>query len=451
MSRASRNVTPSRLPSQHAYPNVARFPWAQTIVATLLAFLMFAGVASALMLADLDRQVKGAVLDTEDLGAADGMPVDSFEGRPVNILITGIDSRYGENEAVGAGTAEDEDTIRSDSTMIVHLSADRARTTVLSVPRDLMVDIPECVVADGSVMPEQYGQFNWAFSTGAVQDDLAGGIACVEATVEQLTGLDMDGFIIIDFAGFEKLINAMGGVELCIDEDMSDELAGLELSKGCHTLDGRQGLAFARARHDVGDGSDLQRIDRQQQLIGAMVAQALDSNIFSNMPQMYRFVQEAMQVAAFSRSLDTWRANSALLNSVRGTPPEDFRFVTVPWMYNPNDPNRVLLEEPAAGELFFSLVKDEPLPEGTIFRNLDNQTFIVGVGGEPVMIDEEGNPIKVTADGRVVPAPDREKLLPRNLPEREVFVEETPGEDPFFDGPLVEEPYVDDWASNEWE
>lgn len=408
MARASRAVSPSRLPSQHAYPNVTRFPWLQTILATVLAFMMFAGVSSALMLADLDRQVKGAVIDTGNLGAVeenDPFPTDNFEGRPVNILVSGIDSRYGENEAVGAGSTEDDNTIRSDSTMIVHLSADRSRTTVLSVPRDLMVEIPECVVADGSVMSAQYAQFNWAFSTGAVTDDLAGGIACVEATVEELTGLSIDGFIIIDFAGFEKLIDAMGGVDLCIDEDMSDELAGLELTEGCHRLTGVQGLAFARARHNVGDGSDLQRIDRQQQLIGAMVAQALNSSLFSNMPQMYQFVQEAMQVAAFSRSLDTWRANSALLNSVRHTPPENFQFVTMPWQYNPDDPNRVILEEPLASELSLSLVNDEPLPVGIIFRNLENQTFVVGPDGAPIMIDAEGNPVTVDENGQVVPAP----------------------------------------------
>lgn len=408
MSDSFRRVSPSRLPSQHAYPNIRRFPWIQTVLVTILALGTFVGVSSALVLNNLDQQVKGAVIDTENLGAVqteEPVPVDSFEGRPVNILVAGIDSRYGDNEAVGAGTSEDEDTIRSDVTMVVHLSADRTRTTILSIPRDLIVEIPECVLSDGSVSPAQYGQFNWAFSTGAGTDDLAGGIACVQATAEELTGLTMDGFIIIDFAGFERLIDALGGVNLCIDEDMSDELAGLDLKAGCHRLDGVTGLAFARARHDVGDGSDLQRIDRQQQLIGALVVQALDSNMFTDLPTLYQFVQEAMQIAGFSRSLDTWRANSALLNSVRHTPRENFQFVTMPWLYSPEDPNRVILEEPLASELDASLVNDQPLPPGVVFRDLSNQTFVVGPDGVPIMIDELGNPIVLDENGQAVPGP----------------------------------------------
>lgn len=403
---------PKRLPSQHAAVNARVFPWARTLFATLLAGALFVGTASSLIVANLDRQVKGAVLNTDHLGAVqdtkEEAPPDSFHGRSVNILIAGIDSRYGENDGIGSGTSETETSIRSDTTMVLHLSADRKSTTVMSIPRDLMTTIPSCVLSDGTVTYEQYGMFNSAFATGAVTDDLAAGIACTQATVEYLTGIDIDGFAVIDFAGFEKLIDALGGVEICLEEAIYDSggYTGLDLPAGCQVLDGEAGLDYARARHvNISDGSDISRIDRQQKLVGAIIAQVLDSNMLTDLPKLYAFMQESLQIAAFSSSLDDLRTDAGLVNSIRNTKREDFRFVTVPWGSDINDPNRVVTEEPLATDLFMALADDEDLPVGLIYRDLDNHRFIIGEEGESIMIDDEGNHVILDENGEMIPSP----------------------------------------------
>lgn len=399
-------------PSAHAYPNPYRFPWFRSLIAAAFAVVLFGWVAGALIIEDLDRQIKGSVLQTEHLGAVDDKqeeqrpPQDRFKDQPVNILISGIDSRYDENGQLGAGTTDVDPTIRSDTTMVLHLSADRQRVSVLSIPRDMKVDIPSCRLSDGTESYEYYGMFNSAFSTGAGLDDIAGGIACTQATVESFTGIDIDGFVVVDFAGFAKLVDTLGGVDICLDEEMYDTAAGLDLPAGCQTLDGQQGLAFARARKELADGSDMKRIDRQQLLIGLIISQVLDSNMFTNMPTLYKFVQDGMATSKFSPSLDSWRTDAALLNSIRNTPRDQIRFVTVPWIQDPEDLNRLLPEYDLAEPVFASFIEDLPLPVGTLFRNLENQTFIVGPDGEAIMTDEYGVPYDLDANGNpIIPEP----------------------------------------------
>lgn len=402
---------------QHAANNGRGFPWVRATLAALLAVLVFTGTSAALMIRNLDHQVKAAVIDTSHLmkptpteAAQSEEPLtDDFAGRPVNIMVVGIDSRYGDNGNMGAGTADDEMTIRSDTTMVVHLSADRTRTTVVSIPRDLMTQLPDCTTSDGTQIYAGYGQFNDAFAYGAGTDDLAGGVACTQSAVQLLTGLNIDGFVVVDFAGLEKLIDALGGVEICLDQPIYDieGYTNLDLPAGCQKLNGVQGLDYARARHvNNSDGSDLQRIDRQQKMVGAIIKQALNTNLFTDLPKLYAFIQESLQIVKVSSSLDSLRTDAALLNSVRGTDNANFRFITMPWVADPEDMNRVLASDPEAANLFASLVADTPLPIGTIYRDLDNHRYIIADDGSSIMIDEEGNHVILDANGQMIPSPE---------------------------------------------
>lgn len=417
MSKAKSRANTDRLPVAHASPNPHRFPWVRSVLAAVLAVALFGGVAGALIINNLDHQIKDSVISTANRGSDtsqsatvvnEELPPDAFEGRPVNILVAGIDSRYDENGEIGAGTIDLDPTIRSDTTMILHLSADRQHATILSIPRDMMVDIPSCQTADGSYTYAHYGMFNSAFADGAGLDDIAGGIACTQATVEDFTGITIDGFVVIDFTGFSRLVDTLGGVDICLDEAMYDELAGLDVPAGCQTLHGQQALAFARARKDLADGSDLRRIDRQQWLIGQMVSQILDSNMFTNLPSLYKFVQEGLSTSKFSPSLNSWRTDAALLNSIRNTPRENIRFVTTPYLPDPEDENRVLPDYYQASAIFQALIDDQPLPAGTLFRNLQNQTFIVGDAGEAIMTDDLGNPYELDENGAPIIPSDEE-------------------------------------------
>ncbi len=395
-----RTSTPNRRPlPAHASPNPIRFPWIRTIAASLVAVFLFTSVAGALMLNNLDRQIKDSVLITEHLGAIpqsgeeeeEEAPADKFAGRAVNLLVSGIDSRYDEDGQIGENS---DPTIRSDTTLIMHIAKDRKSVTVLSIPRDMKVTIPACRLSDGSESWEYYGMFNSAFSTGAGLDDIAGGIACTQAAAEAFTGINIDGFVVIDFAGFAKLVDALGGVDMCVEEDLYDKEAKLDLEAGCQTLDGTQALAFARARKMLADGSDTKRIDRQQLLIGLMISQVLDSNILTDLPSLYALVQEAMATSKLSPSLDNLRTDAGLLNSVRSAPKDHIRFVTVPYETDPEDPNRLVPEYYQAEEVFAALISDEPLPPGTVFRDLDNDTYVVGPDGEAIPSDEYGVPLE---------------------------------------------------------
>lgn len=398
------------LPKRHAYPNPYRFPWVRAVAAALFSLVLFSGVAGALMVNNIDNRIQASVINTENLGAVtpirpledrpeEEIPADPFAGRSVNILVSGIDSRYDDNGEIGAGTIDIDPTIRSDTTLVVNLSADRTRSTILSLPRDMLVDVPSCQRTDGSISDPYFGMFNSAFSTGAITDDIASGIACTQATVESFTGIPIDGFVIVDFAGFSQLVDTLGGVDMCFEEPLLDEWSGLDVPAGCQTLNGPMALSYARARKGLTDGSDQQRIGRQQELIGIMISQVLDSNMFTNLPRLYMFVQDSLTTSKVSPSLDSWKTDAALLNSIRNIPQENIRFVTVPWYEYPEDNNRLLPVWDQAWAIFQSMINDEPLPPWTVFKNLDGVHYVVGEDGVPLVSDEWGNPYPLDENG----------------------------------------------------
>jgi len=164
--------------------------------------------------------------------------------------------------------------------MIVHLSEDRSRMDVISIPRDTMVAMPSCKLPDGSESdPSSYAIFNSAFSTGANNssnpDDVAYAAACTIKTVEKLTNVRMDEYMVVDFTGFESMVDSLGGVPMYVEEDVDDEKADLHLSKGCNTLNGAQALGGGRRdAHPGGDqGGHLTRQGRQGHVVQGGEAQ----------------------------------------------------------------------------------------------------------------------------------------------------------------------------------
>lgn len=366
-----------------------RLPWVRATLAGVLAIALFVGVTAIHLYTGFESQVQAAVIDTSKFIPQSDTPpeeavVDSFAGRPVNILITGIDSRYGDNASVGAGSVEDQDAILTDTNMILHLSADRRQISVVSVPRDLLTDIPDCTLSDGSVVPGSYQMFNAAFQIGAAGDDIAGGIACSQATAELLTGTKMDGFVLVDFTGFQGMIATLGGVNICVDEDIDDPYAGLKLSAGCHRLNPTEALGYARARKTIGDGSDLQRIGRQQQMIGSIMQQVLEANLVTDIFKLRNFLSEMIASIAVSPSLGDLKTDVGLAHSIESVPRENIRFVTLPWEFSLEDPNRVEESEPLAAELWSALRDDQPLPEGIVYKDIDNHYFQIGPDGVPI-------------------------------------------------------------------
>lgn len=316
---------------------------------------------------DFATDLRANTLDISSLGApsisqssAEQALPDSFQGRAVNILFVGIDSRYGQNSN-NYGDPDSIQGVRSDATIVMHLNADRTSLQAVSIPRDLMTDIPACARSDGTVSEPTFAQFNSAMTIGAnYADDVAGGIACTKATVENLTGLVMDAFAVIDFSGFITMVNALGGVWLDLAEPVYDERASLDLPSGCQLLDGNQALAISRARYNLADGTDLSRIDRQHEVLAALLRQLEDKIDASDIPALLTFIKQSLAAVQVSENLADINRDAGLLLSLKNLKQTGIHFLTMPWSPWSEDVNRVVPDEPRATELWKTLAADQP-------------------------------------------------------------------------------------------
>ncbi|MFG3462601.1 LCP family protein [Streptomyces sp. NPDC047853] len=270
-----------------------------------------------------------------------------------NILLIGSDSRSGDGNA---RYGRDSGTERSDTTILLHLAAGRDSATAVSLPRDLMVDVPGCRRPDGSRTAPVLAQFNHAYEVG--------GSACSVRTVEKLTGIRLDHHVVVDFQGFKKLVDALDGVEVCLRAPVDDEDAGLRLPAGRVTLDGEQALGYVRARKSLGDGSDTDRMDRQQRFLGALVNKVQSNDVLLNPVKLYPVLDAATSSLTTDPDLASLRGLYDLVRGLRGIPTERVQFLTVPREAYAGDVNRDQLVEPDAERLFTRLRTDEPVAIG---------------------------------------------------------------------------------------
>lgn len=284
-------------------------------------------------------------------------PVDTLAGRPLNILVMGSDSRAGENEMVDR--SGESPGMRSDTTMIVHIAADRDRVDIVSIPRDTLVDIPSCYLPDGSRTPAQTSaMFNSAFMTGGRTGDVGAGAACTILTVEALTGLYIDDFVVVDFTGFVNVVDALGGVAMYIPEDINDRAADLTLEQGCRLLDGRQALGIARVRKTVGDGSDISRIGRQQDLVAAILQEVLSTNLLRNPARMYQVLDRGTQTLTTGERIGDLSVIVGLGQSLASIRSDDITFITMPFTWAGA---RVVPAEEYADDVWSALREDTPV------------------------------------------------------------------------------------------
>ncbi|MGW1292751.1 LCP family protein [Streptomyces sp. NPDC002533] len=267
-----------------------------------------------------------------------------------NILLIGSDSRAGDNRKYGR---DDGGSQRSDTTILLHLAADRKSATAVSIPRDLMVEIPSCRTADDKKTREQFTQFNAAFELG--------GTACTIRTVERMTGIRVDHHMVVDFNGFKDMVDAVDGVEICLKEPINDKDAHLELPAGRQKLNGEQALGYVRARKSLGNGSDTERMERQQQFLGALVNKMQSNGVLLNPTRLYPVLDAATKSLTTDPGLDSLRDLYDLVRGMRDVPTEQVQFLTVPRQPYRNDPNRDELVEPDAGDLFKQLREDKPV------------------------------------------------------------------------------------------
>lgn len=364
---SSQTGRPERRHGTSAVPS--RLP--RIIVLSLLAVLLFTATFAGTVYQDFSSRLQAQSSDISDLlgtsrpsadESAQRNPTDSWEGQALNILILGSDSRDEANKEFG-----DFEGMRSDTAMIAHVAADRSRVDVVSIPRDLIVEIPPCPQPGGEYSyarplgsNEHNGtRFNAAFSIGSGGSDVRHGAACAILTVENMTDIYIDDWAVVDMDGFRTMINAIGGVDMCIEEDIDDWRAELDVKAGCQTLDGDQALGFARVRKGIGDGSDIGRIGRQQELMGAMAEQTLSAGVLANPSKLLPLLSSVAESLHTSERLGNLNNLAGLAYSLRNLDSEDIHFLTPPLGYS----GPVVLQTWEMEEIWENLRDDKPLPK----------------------------------------------------------------------------------------
>ena len=372
-------------PIQHSAVNYGRFGLLRGALAVVLAGVLFVVSSAGFVYASLSSQFANRVvnIDAYTSDEQNKATPDSFEGRAVNILVVGTDSRNGASGDIGAGDEDEVPGLRNDSTMVIHVSADRSRVQVLSIPRDTLVDIPACKQRDGSTSdPVENEMFNNAMFYGAdggnTDLDIAPGIACVKSTVEKMSNMTIDAFMVVNFAGFINMIDALGGIWFNIPERIDDESARLFIDAGCWKLDGTQSLAYMRSRKAQGDGSDISRIGRQQQLISAMLRELQAKDYVKDSGALLTFLQAAIQAVNVSPNLgDASSDASLLINVLQKVDRSNIQFVTMPVEEPSWDPNRRVASEPMATNVWNALKNDQALPVGTTYTDGNGAQLVV--------------------------------------------------------------------------
>jgi LCP family protein required for cell wall assembly len=282
-------------------------------------------------------------------------PVNDSKDRR-QILILGSDTRDGKNS--GYGTAEDSTGYgQSDVMMMMDISADNKRVNVISFPRDMLVDIPECKdQKTNQVFPAQNGvMINEAMKQA--------GIGCAVDTVNKLTGLEIDHFMMADFNAVKELSHAVGGVDVCISDPVYDPDSRLRLPQGTSQVEGEQALAFLRTRHAFADGGDLGRIKAQQGFLSSLTRKIKDDGTLSDPQKMLKIADVVTQNLTVDDGLASVPSLLTIGNRLKSIDIGKVAFVAVPTMPAPSDPNRLAVSEPAASQLFAALRKDLDLTD----------------------------------------------------------------------------------------
>lgn len=326
--------------------------WASAVLALLI--LGTAGAAYVYI-----RHLNGNLRSGERSNGASGVhkPVANSAGQtPLNILLLGSDSRAkAENVKLGGSRDTADNPPLADVQMLLHVSADRKNASVVSIPRDTRVDIPECEDArTGEVFPE---------TNTIINETLArGGPGCTLSTWEKLTGVYIDHWMTIDFSGVVKMADAIGGVEVCVTDNIWDRPlpgvpggSGLKLTKGSHQIQGEQALQWLRTRHAF--YSDLGRAKAQHMYLNSMLRELKSQSVFTDTPRLTGLAEAATESLEVSEEIGTVNKLFDLAMQLKDVPTNRITMTTMPTVADPQDPNH-LVEAEDAGTMWAMLRDD---------------------------------------------------------------------------------------------
>ena len=277
-------------------------------------------------------------------------PTDKYGRSPLNILVIGSDSRDNPADCkIGGDCGPGEN---ADVEMVVHLSADRSNATVMSIPRDTLVDLPHCTDAQNNTSGGGY--------RGQINASLQWGPSCTVTAVHDLTGLTIDHFIMVDFVGVETMSQALGGVQVCVSNKMYDPDSGLRLNQGNNMVEGASALAFVRTRHGFYDGSDLGRENAQHYFLSAMIREVRSSMNLADFTTLYKVADAATKAVTVDDGLSGITGLEGVAITMNRVPTDRISFVTMPWNLDPTNQSRVLPAQPSAGQMFQNILNDVP-------------------------------------------------------------------------------------------
>jgi LCP family protein required for cell wall assembly len=311
-------------------------------------------------------------------GLLGARPVDTHP-QAENIAVIGSDSRDGLSAAYGSGLVTDQ----SDTLMIIHIPANRKWAEVMSIPRDSYVNIPGCEMGNGQMSQPTQFKINEAFAIGNLDGNHTKlGVACTVKTIEQDTGIYINHFIVINFTGFENMVAALGGVYECNPTPINDPKSNLHLSAGNHLLTPAQALGYVRARYTIGDGSDLERIGRQQAFMSSLVSR-VRSELYNPLA-IYRFFDAFTKSLTIDSQLGGITGLYDLGQSLRGIPSSKIAFFTLPNFPRsevvPSDTANVMWTQPEDSKIFATFRDDVPA-SSSLFAAAKTTAALKQMGG----------------------------------------------------------------------
>jgi LCP family protein required for cell wall assembly len=316
------------------------------LAASLLALALVSGLSVALVYRHLNGNLVRHEFPAVQLPDRPDKPEVEGPHEPLNILVMGSDSRDCDGCRV-----DSESGGGSDTTILFHLSADRQSAYGVSIPRDSLVDRPDCFTEDGERIPGESGAlWNAAFSVG--------GPACTQHQLEQLTGIRVDNYVVVDFNGFKDMVNAVGGVEVCVPRDLHSDKGDIDIPAGVHTLRDQEALDYIRIRYGVGDGTDLGRIKRQQAFIAALADKVMSSNMLARVDKLLRFLNAATK--SLTTDIDSIKDLAEIGLQFKDIGESRVRFLTVPNQLSTTHEGRVEWL-PEASTLWERIRLDQPL------------------------------------------------------------------------------------------
>lgn len=328
-------------------PRRRRRVW-RWIALSLVLLVLAAGGVGYWLYSDLNGNIKGVDLNK---AIGDNRP-EKLPTSGQNLLVLGSDSRSGANASLGTGNVSG---ARSDTALVIHVPEGRQKAVAVSIPRDTLVTRPACTAKDGSALPSaKRVMFNSVYSIA--------GPACVVKTVEQMSGVRMDHFVEIDFSGFKGLVDAIGGVDITVDQEIHDKSSGLNLTAGEHRLDGTQALQFVRTRHGIGDGSDLGRIGLQQQFLIALLSEIKKQDLLGSPTKTFKIADSLTESLTTDSGLASLTKLAGFARSMNGIDPSTMETIMLPVKYDTQDPNRVVAAQPQANQLWKALRTDKEIP-----------------------------------------------------------------------------------------